>query len=346
MAGVLILEDGTCFPGNVFGYRGQSQGEVVFNTAMVGYQEVLTDPTYNGQILVMTYPLIGNYGISPSDNQGSKPYLKGFIVRENCSYYNNWRATGSLENFLAANGIVGLEGVDTRALSGHIRAKGTMKGIITTSASIGQSFISGDAQKLVKEVTTKEVIHFPGIGPKLVVIDLGIKKNILESLIEKGFEIYVVPSFFSVEEILAFDPKGVFLSNGPGDPKDVPEVIEVVKGLITKVPIVGISLGHQIISLALGANTYKMKFGHRGANYPVQDLLTKRVYITSQNHGYEIVENSLPKDVYVSHRNLNDGTMEGLKHKYLPIYSVQYHPEESLGQENSVFKEFYQLMVG
>ncbi|NMA02095.1 MAG: glutamine-hydrolyzing carbamoyl-phosphate synthase small subunit [Clostridia bacterium] len=345
MAGVLILEDGTCFPGNVFGYRGQSQGEVVINTGILGYQEILTDPTYYGQIVVLTYPLIGNYGINPSDNQGLKPYVQGLIVRENCSYYNNWRATGSLENFLASNGIVGLEGVDTRALSRHIRAKGPLKGIIT-SASMSQAIISRNTKNLVQEVTTQEVKYFPGSGPKVVVIDLGIKKDILEALKRKGFEIYLVPSWFSEEQILAFNPQGIFLSNGPGDPKDVPEVIEVVKSLIGKLPIFGIALGHQIISLALGANTYKMKFGHRGVNYPVQDVLTKRVYITSQNHGYEIEEATLPQDVFVSHRNLNDGTMEGLRHKFLPIFSIQYHPEVSSEQEDLVFKEFHEVMVG
>lgn len=346
MAGVLILEDGTCFPGNAFGYRGQSQGEVVFNTGMLGYQEMLTDPSNHGQIVVMNYPLIGNYGINPGDNQGLKPYVQGLIVRENCSYYNNWRATGSLENFLASNKIVGLEGVDTRALSRHLRTKGTMKGIINTGVGMKQLIIPGEAKKLVQEVTTQEVRHFPGPGPKLVVIDLGIKKDVLKGLLRQGFEIYVVPSYFSVEKVLAFNPQGIFLSNGPGDPKDVRSVIEVIQGLLGTLPIVGISLGHQVISLALGANTYKMKFGHRGVNYPVQDLLTKRVYITSQNHGYEIEEASLPQDVSVSHRNLNDGTIEGLKHKSLPVFSVQYQPEAALEHEDAVFKEFYKMVVG
>ncbi|MDK2824222.1 MAG: carbamoyl-phosphate synthase small subunit [Clostridia bacterium] len=348
MSGVLILEDGTCFPGKVFGYRGNSQGEVVFNTGMVGYQEVITDPSYAGQIVVMTYPLIGNYGVNKGDNEAIKPHVRGFIVRENCSYHNNWQAEDSFENFLAAHSIVGLEGVDTRALTRHLRSRGTMRGIITTSAGLNKQDFSSNGENLVEKVTTKEIRHLPGTGPKLVVMDFGIKESIIKSLISKEFDIYLVPAWTGAKEILGFKPQGVFLSNGPGDPKDVPKSIVTIKELIGKIPVCGICLGHQLIALALGADTYKLKFGHRGVNHPVKDLLTNRVYITSQNHGYAIKEESLPQDVYVTHRNLNDHTIEGIRHKYLPVSSVQYHPEAAPGPEDSayLFNHFYDLLVG
>lgn len=348
MSGVLILEDGTCFPGKVFGYRGDSHGEVVFNTGMVGYQEVLTDPSYAGQIVVMTFPLIGNYGINQEDNEGIKPYVKGFIVRENCSNYNNWRALESLEKFLAVNQIVGLEGVDTRAITRHLRSRGTMKGIITTSANTLKDGFNFKGESLVEQVSIKEIKHISGPGPKLAVIDLGIKKSIIKSLQLKGFDIYQVPATISSEELLALNPAGVFLSNGPGDPKNVPNVVTTLQNIIGKLPVCGICLGHQLLALALGADTYKLKFGHRGVNHPVKDLVTQRVYITSQNHGYGVKEENLPKDVIVTHRNLNDNTVEGIKHRHLPVFSVQYHPEAAPGPLDSayLFNQFYDLLVG
>jgi len=337
MSGVLILEDGTCFPGKVFGFRGNTEGEVVFNTGMLGYQEVLTDPSYAGQIVVMTYPLIGNYGVNTDDNQSFKPHVKGFIVRENCTYHNNWQAQDSLENFLATHKIVGLEGVDTRALTRHLRSRGTMKGIITTNPNLTKEELPVGDEGLVDQVTVKEIRHLPGNGPRLIVMDFGIKNSILKGLKNKDFDIYQVPAGTGINEILSLNPQGIFLSNGPGDPKDVPQAIATIKGLLGKLPICGICLGHQLLALAMGADTYKLKFGHRGVNHPVKDLLTNRVYITSQNHGYAVKEETLPKDVYVSHRNLNDGTIEGIGHKYLPVYSVQYHPEAEPGPEDSSY---------
>ncbi|NLT93935.1 MAG: glutamine-hydrolyzing carbamoyl-phosphate synthase small subunit [Clostridia bacterium] len=347
MSGVLILEDGACFPGKVFGYRGDTQGEVVFNTGMVGYQEVLTDPSYAGQIVVMTYPLIGNYGVNGEDNQSSKPHVKGFIVRESSSVYSNWRAKESLENFLVAHKIIGLEEVDTRALTRHLRSRGTMGGVIKVNSSIEQTNNNLKPQNLVEEVTTKEIRHWPGEGPRLVVMDFGVKTSILRNLLKKGFDIYQVPATTGAKEILALNPNGIFLSNGPGDPKDVPYAIAAVRELIGKLPVCGICLGHQLIALALGADTYKLKFGHRGVNHPVKDLLTNKVYITSQNHGYAVDEASLPKDVYVSHRSLNDGTVEGIRHKNYPIFSVQYHPEAEPGPEESkyLFNRFYEIIT-
>jgi len=346
LAGVLILEDGTCFPGKVFGFRGNTQGEVVFNTGMVGYQEVITDPSYVGQIVVMTYPLIGNYGVNLGDNESSRPHVKGFIVRENCTYHSNWQAEDSLENFLATHRIVGLEGVDTRALTRHLRSRGTMKGVITTNSNLNKDELLGSAQSLVEQVTIKEIKHLPGTGPRLVVMDFGIKNSIITGLQSKGFDIIQVPAGTGAAEILSLKPQGIFLSNGPGDPKDVPQAIATIKALLGKLPICGICLGHQLIALAMGADTYKLKFGHRGVNHSVKDLLTNRVYITSQNHGYAVKEETLPNDVFISHRNLNDGTIEGIGHKFLPISSVQYHPEAAPGPEDSayLFDHFYEMI--
>lgn len=347
MSGVLILEDGTCFPGKVFGYRGETQGEVVFNTGMTGYQEVLTDPSYCGQIVVMTYPLIGNYGVNLGDQESHKSHVKGFIVRENCNYYQNYRAENSLEAFLAENKIVALEQVDTRALTRHLRNKGTMRGIISTSFQMGKLDFLESRTDQVRQVTTDKIKSYGNpSGKKLGIIDLGMKSSILDGLISKGFNIEVFPSYTSVEEIEERNLDALFLSNGPGDPKDAIEAIDLVKYFLGKKPICGICLGHQIIGLALGANTYKMKFGHRGVNHPVKDLKTGRVYITSQNHGYAIDEETLPEELFVSHRNLNDNSVEGISHKTLPVLSVQYHPEASPGPEDSayLFEEFSELI--
>ena len=351
MSGVLILEDGTCFPGKVFGYIGKNQGEVVFNTGMTGYQEVLTDPSYCGQIVVMTYPLIGNYGVNLEDKESVKSHVRGFIVREKSLFYENYRANESLEEFLAYNKIVALEGVDTRALTRHLRNKGTMRGIISTSYEMGKMDFAPFMHDQVDQVTTREIIRHPNPHPgakTLAVLDMGFKSSILTGLLSKGFSVDVYPAWTSIEELEKANPDGIFLSNGPGDPKDAQNAIAIVKHFLGKKPICGICLGHQIIGLALGANTYKMKFGHRGLNHPVKDLRTGRVYITSQNHGYAIEESSLGPDLYVSHRNLNDNTVEGISHKTLPVLSVQYHPEAAPGPADSMylFDDFHALIEG
>ncbi len=344
-----MLEDGTCFPGKVFGYMGKNQGEVVFNTGMTGYQEVLTDPSYCGQIVVMTYPLIGNYGVNLEDKESVKSHVRGFVVREKSMFYENYRANESVEEFLAFNKIVGLEGVDTRALTKHLRSKGTMRGIITTAYELGKVEFDPFLHDQVDQVTTKEVHRYenPG-GKRLAVLDMGIKSSIIKGLLAKGFALDVYPAWTSIEELEKDNPDGIFLSNGPGDPKDAANAIAVVQHFLGKKPICGICLGHQIIGLALGADTYKMKFGHRGLNHPVKDLQTDRVYITSQNHGYAIDENTLGPDLFVSHRNLNDQTVEGISHKTLPVLSVQYHPEASPGPADSMylFDDFYTLIEG
>ncbi|NCC81075.1 MAG: carbamoyl-phosphate synthase small subunit [Clostridia bacterium] len=349
MSGVLILEDGTCFPGKVFGYMGKNQGEVVFNTGMTGYQEVLTDPSYYGQIVIMTYPLIGNYGINIDDKESLKSHVRGFVVREKSMFYENYRASESLEEFLASHKIVGLEGVDTRALTRHLRNKGTMRGIITTAYDMGKTDFEEFSRNQVQMVTTDKILKYPNPGgKKLAVLDLGLKQSILKGLLSKNFAVDVYPAWTTIEELEKANPDGIFLSNGPGDPKDAKNAIEIVKYFLGKKPICGICLGHQIISLALGADTYKMKFGHRGLNQPVKDLRSNRVFITSQNHGYAVKEESLGSDLYVSHRNLNDNTVEGVSHKTLPVLSVQYHPEAAPGPADSMylFDDFYKLIEG
>lgn len=349
MSGVLILEDGTIYPGKVFGYMGENQGEVVFNTGMTGYQELLTDPSYCGQIVVMTYPLIGNYGINLEDKESVKAYIGGLVVREKSKYYENYRASESLEEFLAANKIVGLEGVDTRALTRHLRDKGTMRGIITTAYNMGKTVFAESKRNQIQRVTTDRIIKYSKLGgKKLAVLDLGIKESILKGLLSKDFELAIYPAETTIDELEKANPDGIFLSNGPGDPKDAKNAINIVKYFLGKKPICGICLGHQIIGLALGADTYKMKFGHRGLNHPVKDLKTERVYITSQNHGYGIKEESLGADIYVSHRNLNDNSVEGICHKFLPVLSVQYHPEAAPGPSDSlyIFDDFYKLIEG
>lgn len=355
LPGVLVLEDGTVYEGEAFGALGRSFGEVVFNTGMTGYQEVLTDPSYAGQIVNMTYPLIGNYGVNPDDNQSRRPWVRGFVVREACAEPSNWRSQEALPEFLARHGIIGLAGVDTRALTRRLRTYGTMRGLLSTlpeDVANPQALVQEvrerqlDGPSLVPTVTTPAPYRLPGTGPRVVVVDLGIKLNILRQLTAYDLDLVVVPNRASAAEILALEPRGVVLSNGPGDPKDVPETIATVRELIPRLPIFGICLGHQILGLALGGDTYKLKFGHRGSNHPVKDLLTGRVYITSQNHGYALAAESLPPAVEVTHRNLNDGTVEGIRHRELPLYSVQYHPEASPGPEENryLFEEFVRLV--
>lgn len=338
----LILENGTRFKGNAFGYIKETVGEVVFTTSMTGYQETITDPSFAGQIVTMTYPLIGNYGINLEDMESDRPYLKGFVVREKCDLPNNWRCEMELEGFLRQYKIMGLEGIDTRALTRCLRDNGTMKGIITTrvgdltASQIKQKFDTYTNKDAVKEVTPKEKYVMSGSGTHLAVLDCGIKRGILRDLNKRGCKLTVFPAFTSAEEILDTNADALFLGNGPGNPKDIPEVIETVKKLIESgKPVLGICLGHQLISLALGCNTARLKFGHHGGNHPVKDLNTKRVYITSQNH--EFVVSDLSKDVEATFINVNDGSIEGIRHKSKPVYSIQFHPEAAPGPLDTQF---------
>lgn len=354
MGSTLALEDGTFFTGNDFGASGSQWGEVVFNTSMTGYQEIVTDPSYCGQIVVMTYPLIGNYGINKEDFESKRSYIRGFVAHEECERPSNWRSSSRVSDFLFREGIIGLSGVDTRALTLHLRNYGTMRGVISTEnkdpgelvrESRNSPYLSG--QELIPAVATQEVYVIEGTGHRVVVFDLGSKQNIIRHLQKRNCEVVVVPPKISAGEVLSLQPDGILISNGPGDPVDVPYTTATIKELIPKIPAFGICLGHQIIALALGAKTYKMKFGHRGANHPVKDLRTSRVYITSHNHGYSVEEKSVENlPVEVSHRNLNDGTIEGIRHKYLPVFSVQYHPEASPGPQESayLFDEYIDLM--
>ncbi|OPX86786.1 MAG: Carbamoyl-phosphate synthase small chain [Pelotomaculum sp. PtaB.Bin104] len=353
MQAILALEDGTVFTGEAFGATGESWGEVVFNTGMTGYQEVLTDPSYCGQIVTMTYPLIGNYGIMKEDFESKKSYVRGFVVREECKGPSNWRLNETIDSFLKKENVIGLSGIDTRALTRRLRSCGTMRGVISTGGNAQKLVAKAKAcpqlsgQELVPAVATTEVFTLPGSGRRVVLMDFGAKLNISRCLQEHGCEVVVVPPTTTANDILNLKPAGVMLSNGPGDPTDVPYAIATVQALVGRIPIFGICLGHQILGLALGAKTYKLKFGHRGANHPVKDLATGRVYVSSHNHGFSVDEESLQDlDIMVTHRNLNDGTVEGLKHKFLPAFSVQYHPEASPGPTDSeyIFDQFMALM--
>jgi len=357
MKAALVLETGKVLMGESYGATGEAFGEVVFNTGMTGYQEVLTDPSYAGQMVCMTYPLIGNYGINGIDNQSEKAQVQGFIVKEAARNPSHWQMEKNLSRTLAQAGIVGIKGIDTRALTRIIREHGVLRGVITTEIEHLSELIPRVKAWLVPvdvvaSVSTPERYSLPATQIEkgsfhVVVIDFGIKKNILHAMQANGFHLTVVPHTTSVEQILDLQPDGVFLSNGPGDPKSVEVGIETIQGLLGKRPIFGICLGHQLLSLALGGDTYKMKFGHRGGNQPVQDLHSKRVTITSQNHGYAIAEESLDQTpLYVTHRNLNDQSVEGVKHRDLPVFSVQYHPEAGPGPSESLylFDEFAQLM--
>ncbi|MBQ7266251.1 MAG: glutamine-hydrolyzing carbamoyl-phosphate synthase small subunit [Firmicutes bacterium] len=336
----LILENGTVFNGNAFGYIKETVGEVVFTTGMTGYQETLTDPSFAGQIVTMTYPLIGNYGINLEDNESDRPYLKGFIVRENCEVPNNWRCEMNLEDFLKQHKVTGLEGIDTRMLTKLLRQNGTMKGIITTreltKSQIEQKFNTYTNKNAVREVIKDEPYFINGSGTHFAVLDCGIKSGIIRSLANRGCKLSVFPAYTSAEKMLSVDPDAIFLGNGPGDPLDLPEVVETVKELIASgKPILGICLGHQLISLALGCKTERLKFGHHGGNHPVKDLASGTVYITSQNHNF--VVSDLTEDVEPTFINVNDGSIEGIKHKKLPIYSVQFHPEANPGPLDTGF---------
>jgi len=351
---ILALEDGTYFFGNAFGSRGERWGEVVFNTGMTGYQEILTDPSYCGQIVVMTYPLIGNYGINREDFESRKSYARGLVVKEQCEHPSNWRASYKITDFLAREGVPGISGVDTRALTRHLRSFGTMRGVISNDIS-DPAALSEKArhcpqltgQQMVPEVSTPKAYRVEGQGKRVVLIDFGSKLNIIRHLQMRDCDIHVVPHNTGAQEIMALNPDGVMLSNGPGDPTDVPYAAQAVREMAGHVPIFGICLGHQIMSLAMGARTYKMKFGHRGSNHPVKDLITGRVYITSHNHGFSVEEESMAGlGLEVTHRNLNDQTVEGMRHVSLPLFSVQYHPEASPGPTESeyLFEQFLEMM--
>lgn len=353
MKAFLLLEDGTVFEGNSFGMEGQVVGEVVFNTGMTGYQEVLTDPSYCGQIVCMTYPLIGNYGVNFDDIESLKPQVKGFIVRELCKTPSNWRSIETLNEYLKRNEIIGLEGIDTRELTIILRDKGTMKGTIVTSEQLND--IEEKLCKVKKytisnpvlQVTTQEVKHFDGDGYKIALLDYGMKKNIVRSLLKRNCEVYIFPATATLAEILSIEPDGIMLSNGPGDPKDCQFQIDIIKQLMGKKPIFGICLGHQLTALANGANTEKLKYGHRGCNHPVKDLEKDMTYITSQNHGYTIMEDSLDEEIMsVSHINMNDGTIEGIRYKNAPLFTVQFHPEASPGPGDTayLFDEFIAMI--
>ena len=383
MKAILALADGQFFVGNSFGAQGEAMGEVVFNTSMTGYQEILTDPSYEGQLVAMTYPEIGNVGVNPEDVESHRPYVKGFIVKENSAIQSNWRANQPLSEYMKEHGIVGIEGIDTRSLVRRLRDQGSQEGIISSLTDNPEKLIAKAkglpgliGRDLVKEVSCREPYEWnegewelgigyrkrgEGAGGKkrsskkpglynplffVVAYDYGIKFNILRNLSEAGCKVKVVPASMPAEEVLALNPDGIFLSNGPGDPDAVPYAKENVKKLIGKKPIFGICLGHQIMGLALGGMTYKLKFGHHGGNQPVMDLKTRRVEITTQNHGFAVDADSLHGAVEVTHLNLNDNTVEGITHTEFPMFSVQYHPESSPGPHDAsyLFQRFIKMM--
>lgn len=347
MQAKLILENGMIFEGTSFGYLEESVGEVVFNTGMTGYEEVLTDPSYYGQIVTMTYPLIGNYGINLEDIESVAPKVKGFIVREKCDNPSNFRCEMDLQSYLKQNHIIGLEGIDTRALTKTLRNSGTMKGIIAikelTKEEVNEKFKNFHNRNAVTSVSSKEMRIIEGTGKHVAIIDFGIKENILRSFVTRGCKLTIFPSNTNSDKILKENPDLIFLSNGPGDPEDLQEAIQTIKELIGVKPISGICLGHQLLALSLGGTTEKLKFGHRGSNHPVKDIEENKVYITLQNHGYVVKD--LPNDTIKTHISVNDGTIEGMKHKTLPIFSVQFHPEASPGPKdaNNIFDKFLKL---
>jgi len=367
---ILALADGRVFKGYGFGAEGEGIGEVVFNTSMTGYQEILTDPSYRGQLVTMTYPLIGNTGVNDADVESSNPFLSGFIVKEYTDHPSNWRATGDLNAYLKRHGIVGIQGIDTRALTKHIRDVGAQQGIISTveldekrlakRAAEAPGLIGRD---LVREVSCKQPYEWVEgswrsqtlnlksqtsnlKSFKVVVYDFGVKRNILRRLVDFGCGVTVVPARTKASEVLSMNPDGVVLSNGPGDPEGVPYAIEAVRSLVGQKPIFGICLGHQILGLGMNGKTYKLKFGHHGGNQPVMDLTTGKVEITAQNHGFAVDVDSIGSEMELTHLNLNDRTVEGMRHRTLPIFSVQYHPEASPGPHDAgyLFNRFVEMM--
>jgi len=352
MKSKLVLESGEVFFGESFGANHETEGEVVFNTGMTGYQELMSDPSYCGQIVCMTYPLIGNYGVNRDDFESIEPAIKGLIVKELCDFPSNFRSQMSLDELFKKRNLAGISGIDTRKLTRIIRNKGVVKGKIVNLETETESVINDLKSKnfptnQVEQVSTKTAYSAPGNGFKVVLVDFGSKLGIIRELSKRNCDLIVVSQDTTAEEILLMEPDGIMLSNGPGDPQDVPHALEMIKNLLGKVPIFGICLGHQLIGLACGAKTYKLKFGHRGGNHPVLDLKTNKVAITSQNHGYAIDEESLKDtDLEVTHIALNDRTNEGIRHKIHPCFSVQYHPEASPGPEdaNYLFDDFIEMM--
>ncbi len=352
MKAVLLLEDGTYFSGESFGKSGETAGELVFNTSMTGYQEITTDPSYNGQIVAMTYPLIGNYGFNEFDNESYKPHIQGFIVKELCSNPSNWRNTIDPNQYFIKHNIIGIKSIDTRALTQHLRNNGSMYGIISTECgNLDMLRKNLEAYKsiprnLVMEVTTKTHIHVQGSGKKVVLIDFGVKNNIIRSLKYRDCDIHIVPAYSSFEEIMSYNPDGILLSNGPGDPRDLPEINKTIQKLLSLKPILGICLGHQLLGLSLGLNVKKLKFGHHGSNHPVKDSISGRCYITSQNHNYAIDNTFTSQDVEITQINVNDNTVEAFKHRTLPILGIQYHPEAAPGTMDSayIFDDFVKMM--
>ncbi|MES2995831.1 MAG: glutamine-hydrolyzing carbamoyl-phosphate synthase small subunit [Verrucomicrobiota bacterium] len=372
---ILALEDGRCFEGTAFGAAGTTTGEICFNTSMSGYQEVITDPSYRGQIVAMTYPQIGNYGINPEDNESYGPHIRGFVIGELCEVPSNWRSTQSLSDYLSEHNILGIEGIDTRALTKHLRSLGAMRACISTeldaAAAVGEAKKSPpmEGSDYVKEVSVKEAFQWtaesrewvlpnamtghegnyqelPPVRYKIVAYDFGLKYNILRRLRQAGFEVEVVPATATATDVLEKNPDGIFLSNGPGDPAALGYISDELRKLIGKKPIFGICLGNQLLGHAFGGKTFKLKFGHRGGNQPVKDLRTGKISITSQNHGFAVDPESLPDDVEITHVNLNDGTVEGMRHKVHPVFSVQYHPEAAPGPNDAAyfFDEFAKLI--
>jgi carbamoyl-phosphate synthase small subunit len=371
----LALEDGTVYTGQSFGATGEVDGEVCFNTSMTGYQEILTDPSYRGQIVTMTYPEIGNYGVNAEDVESARPHLAGFVVRNRSRLPSNFRADGGLEEYLVTHGVVGIAGIDTRALVRRIREHGALKGVLSSEDLDDASLVAKAkaspglvGRDLVREVVPSQPRDWTerlstwsklappsdrlagaasGEPPHVVALDYGMKWNIARHLADLGCRVTVLPGTATSALVLEQQPDGVFLSNGPGDPEPIEYAIKTIRELLGKTPIFGICLGHQLLSLACGATTFKLKFGHRGANQPVQDLDSGRVEITSQNHGFAVSDENLPACLEVTHRNLNDQTIEGLRHLELPAYSVQYHPEASAGPHDSayLFDRFWDLMA-
>ncbi|MBU1234601.1 MAG: glutamine-hydrolyzing carbamoyl-phosphate synthase small subunit [Proteobacteria bacterium] len=362
MKAVIVLEDGTLFEGRSFTGSGEAVGEIVFNTSMSGYQEILTDPSYKGQIVTMTYPLIGNYGVNKADMESASIHPRAFLVKEYNAYPSNFRSEGTLAEFLQEYGVLGVEGFDTRALVRHIRTQGAMKGIVSTEDLDRDSLVARArewsglvGQDMVSRVTCREPYGWadnrpvPGTGfttaqsgldkpRKIVAFDFGLKYNQARIFTDKGCQVQVVPASTDAATVLAMNPDGIFLSNGPGDPEGVPGVVETIRNLLGKKPIFGICLGHQLLGLAYGGSTYKLKFGHRGGNQPVKDLTTGRVEITSQNHGFCVDMDSLnPDEVELTHVNLNDGSVEGMRHKKYQAFSVQYHPEHAPGPHDAMY---------